>query len=190
VAITDDGHWLVALDPQNVIRIFDMNTYREEPPIKTAGKMTSITLSHDGSTVLVNMALGEVHMIDLITRDTVRKFKGQKQGEFVIRSCFGGAAENFVVSGSEDGLIYVWHKENESLIEKLPGHGRGQGGKECVTTVDWNPRDPGMFASGGDDRKVRIWTNTLSPVEDLPSTLDRGLSTHDSGRTSAMRSTL
>jgi hypothetical protein len=78
-----------------------MNTYREEPPIKTAGKMTSITLSHDGSTVLVNMALGEVHMIDLITRDTVRKFKGQKQGEFVIRSCFGGAAENFVVSGSE-----------------------------------------------------------------------------------------
>ena len=55
-----------------------------------------------------------------------------------------------------DGLIYVWHKENESLIEKLAGHGRGQSGKECVTTVDWNPRDAGMFASGGDDRKVRM----------------------------------
>ncbi|EXJ60741.1 hypothetical protein A1O7_04894 [Cladophialophora yegresii CBS 114405] len=158
VAITVDGHWLVALDPQNIIRIFDMHTYREEPPIKVLGKMTSISLSQDGNTVLVNLAAGEVHMIDLITRDTVRKFRGQKQGEFVIRSCFGGAAENFVVSGSEDsdGLIYVWHKENESLIEKLAGHGRGQSGKECVTTVDWNPRDAGMFASGGDDRKVRM----------------------------------
>ncbi|KIX09154.1 uncharacterized protein Z518_00232 [Rhinocladiella mackenziei CBS 650.93] len=156
VAITEDGRWLVALDPQNIIRVFDMHTYREEPPIKTIGKMTSISLSHDGSTVLVNLAAGEVHMIDLVTRDTIRKFRGQKQGEFVIRSCFGGAAENFVVSGSEDGMIYVWHKENEALIEKLPGHGRGQSGKECVTTVDWNPKDAGMFASGGDDRKVRM----------------------------------
>ncbi|KAJ9617184.1 hypothetical protein H2200_000905 [Cladophialophora chaetospira] len=156
VAITEDGHWLVALDPQNIIRVFDMHTYREEPPIKVLGKMTSISLSQDGTTVLVNLAVGEIHMIDLITRDTVRRFRGQKQGEFVIRSCFGGAAENFVVSGSEDGLIYVWHKENQSLIEKLVGHGRGQSGKECVTTVDWNPRDAGMFASGGDDRKVRM----------------------------------
>ncbi|EXJ93975.1 hypothetical protein A1O1_02368 [Capronia coronata CBS 617.96] len=156
VAITDDGHWLVALDPQNIIRVFDMHTYREEPPIKTSGKMTSISLSRDGSTVLVNLAIGEVHMIDLATRETVRKFRGQKQGEFVIRSCFGGAAENFVVSGSEDGKIYVWHKENETLVETLSGHGPGQGGKECVTTVDWNPKDAGMFASGGDDRKVRM----------------------------------
>jgi WD repeat-containing protein 26 len=101
VAITNDGHWLVALDHQNIIRIFDMHTYREEPPIKVIGKMTSISLSQDGSTVLVNLATGEVHMIDLVTRDTIRRFRGQKQGEFVIRSCFGGAAENFVVSGSE-----------------------------------------------------------------------------------------
>lgn len=172
VAITEDGQWLVALDPQNIIRVFDMHTYREELPIKAPGKMTSISLSRNGSTVLVNLAIGEVHMIDLTTRETVRKFRGQKQGEFVIRSCFGGAAENFVVSGSEglwlrlsiwictnqllDGLIYVWHKENEALIEKLPGHGLGQSGKECVTTVDWNPKDAGMFASGGDDRRVRM----------------------------------
>lgn len=106
VAITEDGHWLVALDPQNIIRVFDMHTYREEPPIKTSGKMTSICLSRDGNTVLVNLAVGEVHMIDLVTRDTVRKFRGQKQGEFVIRGCFGGAAENFVVSGSEGQ--YSW----------------------------------------------------------------------------------
>lgn len=172
VGITDDGHWLVALDSQSIIRVFDLHTYREELPIRSTGKMTGIKLSQDGNSVLVNLALGEVHIIDLITRDVIRKFRGQKQGEFVIRGCFGGAAENFVVSGSEgmtiaktvwvatdrttDGDIYVWHKENEALIEKLTGHGRGQSGKQCVTTVDWNPRDAGMFASGGDDRKVRM----------------------------------
>ncbi|KAL6243521.1 hypothetical protein RBB50_009514 [Rhinocladiella similis] len=190
VAITNDGHWLVALDPQNVIRIFDLHSYREEPPIKTAGKMTSIALSEDGSTVLVNLAIGEIQMIDLVTRDIVRRFRGQKQGEFVIRSCFGGAAENFVVSGSEDGMVYVWHKENESLIEKLPGHGRGAGGKECVTTVDWNPRDASMFASGGDDRRVRIWSSAPPPVDGLSNILNTPVARNDSGRLSALRSTL
>ena len=42
------------------------------------------------------------------------------------------------------------------MIETLSGHGRGQGGDECVNTVDWNPIDSGMFASGGDDRKIRM----------------------------------
>jgi WD repeat-containing protein 26 len=55
-----------------------------------------------------------------------------------------------------DGRIYVWHKENQQLIETLQGHGKGQSGKACVNTVDWNPVDSGMFASGGDDRKIRM----------------------------------
>jgi WD repeat-containing protein 26 len=55
-----------------------------------------------------------------------------------------------------DGRIYVWHKENQQLIESLQGHGKGQSGKACVNTVDWNPVDAGMFASGGDDRKIRM----------------------------------
>jgi plastocyanin domain-containing protein len=68
------------------------------------GKMTSVCLSKDGNTVLISLARGEIQMIDLTTRETVRTFTGQKQGEFIIRSCFGGAAENFVVSGSEGRL--------------------------------------------------------------------------------------
>jgi len=174
VGITADGRWLVAME-EKVIRIFDLHTYREQLPIMMPSKMTAITLSQDGRNLLVNLACGEVRMVDLATRETVRRFIGQKQGEFVIRGCFGGAAENFVLSGSEgqsisvswhrvshrltlhpDGMIYVWHKENEALIERLSGHGKGQAGKECVTTVSWNPKDAGMFASGGDDRKVRM----------------------------------
>jgi hypothetical protein len=49
----------------------------------------------------VNLKEGEIQLIDLETASVVRRFSGQKQGEYVIRSTFGGAGENFIVSGSD-----------------------------------------------------------------------------------------
>lgn len=46
--------------------------------------------------------------------------------------------------------MFIWHK-NGSLVEKLDGHGPG-----CCSTVAWNPADPCMFATAGDDAKVRM----------------------------------
>ncbi len=38
------------------------------------------------------------------------------------------------------------------LVDALEGHRFG-----CVNAVAWNPRDPYMFASAGDDMKVRMY---------------------------------
>lgn len=50
-----------------------------------------------------------------------------------------------------DGYIYIWHKENGSLVEKLDAHS-----PSCCSAVSWNPTNPCMFATGGDDAKVRM----------------------------------
>ncbi|KAK4053755.1 hypothetical protein OIV83_001411 [Microbotryomycetes sp. JL201] len=115
-------------------------------------ELTSVTISDDSRFAI------EILYIDLRDGTIVRRFQGHDQGRFVLQSCFGGALQNFVMSGSGDGQIFVWHRDTGRLLHQLSGHGSGS-----VNAVAWNKRHPGgMFASASDDRTVRIWTVPLS----------------------------
>ncbi|KAL8712912.1 MAG: hypothetical protein Q9225_006852, partial [Loekoesia sp. 1 TL-2023] len=153
-AISPNGKRMVVISSECQIVVYDFGTREELYCILVKSQMTCVKISRDSRHMLVNMANSEVHLIDIDTAGIVRRFLGQQQGEFVIRSTFGGADQNLVISGSEDSRIYIWHKENGTLIETLEGHQT----PGCVTVVAWNPADPCMFASGGDDRKIRIWS--------------------------------
>ncbi|KAF7715727.1 Uncharacterized protein PECH_006129 [Penicillium ucsense] len=150
-AISPDGRRVVAADTLAKIHVFDFHSHEKEYCLSLQSKATSVTISQDSKHMLVNLADGEIQLIDIDTTTVIRRFRGHQQGKFVIRSVFGGAAENFVVSGSEDSKIYVWHKENGTLVETLEAHT-----KECVNSISWSPTNPGMFVSAGDDKTVRI----------------------------------
>ncbi|KAL1959937.1 hypothetical protein VTO42DRAFT_605 [Malbranchea cinnamomea] len=152
-AISADGRRLIAISTDNRIYVYNFITRQEEYCIRLNLDLTCINISRDSKYILVNMSNSVVQLLDIETAEVVRQYVGQKQGNYIIRSTFGGADENFVVSGSEDSKIYIWHKGSSTLVEALEGHSSG-----CVNAVAWNPRNPAMFASAGDDRKVRIWT--------------------------------
>ncbi|PSR81506.1 hypothetical protein PHLCEN_2v6364 [Hermanssonia centrifuga] len=138
--------------------VYDLATKQLEASIRTEGELTSVKISHDSQCALVNRAPGdsnvlcEIQLWDLRTARTVRRYSGQKQSRHVIRSCFGGVDGNFILSGSEDGNVYVWHRDTGVLLETLPGHGIGS-----VNSVAWNPRNERLFASCSDDKTIRIW---------------------------------
>lgn len=100
-AITPDGRRLIAADLDQKVHVYNLATRDEEYCLALKSKPTSVAVSRDSRHMLINSADGQIQLVDINTTDVVRRFSGQKQGHFVIRSVFGGAAENFIVSGSE-----------------------------------------------------------------------------------------
>ncbi|KAI3616667.1 wd domain-containing protein [Moniliophthora roreri] len=141
---------------ENRMVIYNYPSRQVESSIRLDGELTSVKISQDNHFALINHAPDEIHLWDLQQGRLARKFTGQKQGRHVIRSCFGGTDGNFVVSGSEDGNVYVWHRDTGTLLEVLPDHGEGS-----VNSVSWNPRNGRMFASCSDDHTIRIWEAPL-----------------------------
>ncbi|ERF68823.1 hypothetical protein EPUS_06267 [Endocarpon pusillum Z07020] len=177
-AITPDGERIVVAGERHLY-VYNVHTYEKEYSQKFPAQLTCVSVTRDSNNMLVNLAIGGAKLLDIETGNTIRTFEGATQGNYMIRSCFGGSAENFVVSGSEDSMIYVWHKDNGCLIQKLRGHAY------CVNAVAWNPGDPGMFASAGDDCRVRIWSCSFSANDAVPSSEKRPASSKSMGRSKA-----
>ena len=100
LAITVDGKTMIACTEKKV-RLYNLEDKSEVAQLQETDSITSVHVSGDGRHLLVNIATQEIHLWDIQEKTIVRKYIGQKQGRFVIRSCFGGVKDNFVLSGSE-----------------------------------------------------------------------------------------
>lgn len=103
-AISPDGQKMVTISSEQQISVYNFVTREEEYSILMRPRMTCVNISRDSRYMLINMADNEVQLIDIESAEIVRRFLGQKQDEFIIRSCFGGADENLIISGSEGKL--------------------------------------------------------------------------------------
>lgn len=116
------------------------------------------------SLLLVNLQSNEMQLWNYKENLLLQKYYGQKQEQFIIRSCFG-YDNKLVASGSEDGKVYVWDRVRGNIIGVLkahindkipPANSNKKYGKNC-NIVAWNPVNENMFASGGDDGFVKVW---------------------------------
>ncbi|CAB52267.1 WD repeat protein [Schizosaccharomyces pombe] len=164
MALTSDGTKLYIVGFEQLINaedkhiaIYSVETRECIKKISLQSKVTSICLSKDSKYALTNLEPHTTFLWDLEENRIVRQYMGHKLGNFLIGSCFGGKDDTFVLSGSEDDKIRIWHRESGKLLATLSGH------VKCVNYVAYNPVDPYQFASAGDDNTVRIWSNKDNP---------------------------
>lgn len=150
ISLSPDGRRLVVLLKKHIV-VYDFVTREKlsEWPFEDV-QMTSVSISADSRTLLVSMNENKIHLMDIDSGDILQSLDGAKQTKNMIRSAFGGANENFVISGSEDSRVRIWRTTGH-LIETLEAHRGG-----CVNAVAWHPKNPNIFASAGDDHKVRM----------------------------------
>ncbi|XP_047337162.1 WD repeat-containing protein WDS homolog [Impatiens glandulifera] len=150
LAVTPNGEYLISVFSGIEIRILNTKTNSER--VISEERITSLSISADSRFFLVNLNSQEIHMWDVAGKwEKPVKYRGHKQQNYVIRSCFGGLNSSFIASGSEDSQVYIWNCKFPEPIEILSGH------LATVNSVSWNPKRPRMLASGSDDQTIRIW---------------------------------
>ena len=175
LAISPDGNRLIVLSTDKQIHVYNFHTRVKQISMKLNLQPTCISISQDSNFMLINMSEHELQLIDIQSAEIVERFIGQRQTTYMIRSTFGGSEETLILTGSEgksshmylitinnvlDGKIYIFNRDRGLLIEKLVGH------TEMVNCVAWNPEQACMFASGGDDSKIKMQVHHLYVVEE------------------------
>ncbi|KAF2716541.1 WD40 repeat-like protein [Polychaeton citri CBS 116435] len=153
--VSPTGELLVAATISNKLLVYDIQNRTKLAEWQMGDKITSVNFDSEGQEILINMNEGRVMALDAATGECVMSYDGAAQREFVIRSTFGGAGQGFVISGSEDSRVYIWRRQTGVQVAALDGHIQG-----TVNAVAWHPTNPAIFASCGDDRRVKIWAST------------------------------
>ena len=108
LAVSPDGHRLVAADNANHVHVYNFMTQELEYEIDLKRNLGSVSISQDSKTLLINKNDGEAQMLDIETRETIRIFSaGERVGKFIIRASFGGANESFIITGSEGMVPFI-----------------------------------------------------------------------------------
>ena len=103
LALSPDASRLVAMDDKTKIYVYNFITRELEYTMDMPGRMGSVNITQNSRYLLVNTLDGEARLIDLETRETLRKFRAHspKVSNWIIRATLGGANESFVATGSE-----------------------------------------------------------------------------------------
>jgi hypothetical protein len=68
-------------------------------------------------TILTDIDLQEIVLYDIVTGASIKHYHGQQQSVHMIRSCFGGSSNGFVISGSEGKVSLV--PASEKLADRI-----------------------------------------------------------------------
>ncbi|KAL8759128.1 MAG: hypothetical protein Q9184_003719 [Pyrenodesmia sp. 2 TL-2023] len=112
--------------------------------------ITSVQQTSDGNAVLVSTLDSGIRLIDKSNGQMLQNYRGHSNENYRIRSCLG-LGDTVVISGSEDGKVYVWNLLKGQVLGLLSAHG----GKVASAVTSTSARKE--FASAGVDGSAVVW---------------------------------
>lgn len=138
-----------------------------------APTVTCAVYSGNGDAIVASYNDDDIYLFDTMqseAADAVHKYSGHRNNATVKGVNFFGPGSQFVVSGSDCGNIFFWHRETEAIVQCMPGDETG-----VVNVLEPHPHIPVLATSGLDD-DIKIWVPTceedpqLSDLEQIVKT--------------------
>ncbi|OQV15478.1 WD repeat-containing protein 5 [Hypsibius exemplaris] len=155
-----DSHILLSASTDGLCRIWEVATgHCLKTLVEQSNPMVgSARFSPNGRYILVSHVNSSIKLWDYLRTKEKRAFQGHENEKYCIPAsflCGGRSGEPVsVVSGSEDGKLYVWDVNTRKVLKTLEYH------KDVCCATACHPFQR-IIASGGleKDRSIRIWNN-------------------------------
>ncbi|KAA8498569.1 WD repeat-containing protein 5 [Porphyridium purpureum] len=160
VSFSCDGTVLASSSFDGLCRVWDLTIGKcmQTLDVKCGNSevpASCMSFSPNSKFLLVSTLNGTIRLWDYSSSKPffVKEYKGHENGRYCTFSTFVVAsARKYVLSGSEDGKVYLWDLQSKEVVQILPGH------VDVVVTVAAHPCLP-RIASGAleKDKTVKIW---------------------------------
>ncbi|TVU47464.1 hypothetical protein EJB05_07067 [Eragrostis curvula] len=120
-----------------------------------------------------NPELAQPELLDALEQPQV--YSGHRNFRTVKGVSFFGPNDEYVVSGSDCGNVFVWRKKGGGLMRMMKGD------SDVVNCIEPHPHFP-FLATSGIDETVKIWTPTATKVMPLPKNAKKIIASNEKGR--------
>ncbi|KAI4143570.1 MAG: hypothetical protein LQ340_006957, partial [Diploschistes diacapsis] len=103
-----------------------------EGSVVVSEPINSVQQTRDGNALLVSTLDSTIRLFDKGNGQLLQSYTGHANKKYRIRSTLA-QADAAVISGSEDGAIFIWDVLDGRVVEKLQAHGGN-----VVSAVSWN----------------------------------------------------
>lgn len=117
--------------------------------------VTCVSLSRDAKCVLTSTLGSRIQLYEASNGKDLNTYTGHSSSRFKISSCLSNT-EAHVVSGSENGSIYIWGLVDGKLEQKLTPSRSSSSVHRAVCGLDYHPTKK-CFLSCGHDGTASLW---------------------------------
>ncbi|XP_013396649.1 WD repeat domain-containing protein 83 [Lingula anatina] len=119
--------------------------------------VTCVNFSRDGQCTLSSSLDNTLRLLDKATGELLNEYVGHKNVQYKIDSCLS-SSDTHILSGSEDGKVYVWDLVEGKLLKTLDH------GTKTVHSLSYHPSESCLLTAM--EGKVYVWKSKYGQIID------------------------
>ncbi|XP_044583703.1 WD repeat-containing protein 5-like [Cotesia glomerata] len=162
VEFNRDGSFIISSGYDGICRIWNAATGR---PLQTLVErdendivipISFVKFSSNSKFILAANLNSTIKLWDYSRAKARKTYTGHTNEKYCLFASISVTGEKWIVSGSEDNLVYIWNLQTKELVQKLEGH------KDVIISTSCHPtRNIIASAALEGDKTIKLWTSDV-----------------------------